>query len=337
MSLSTMSAPAPAKLNLFFEVTGRRVDGFHDVQSFTVRLNVADKIVLALDWNSFDEVLPECPVSVLQRPVGTMRPGDLPPTDGHNLIIRAANLFLTKVRTRLDRGAKWELPDHLRQFPIRVRADLEKRIPLSAGLGGGSSDAATTLVLMNRMFNLPFCATELFALASELGSDVPLFLLPDPIAYGTGRGERLVPVPAWSGPTLYFVLLKPPFGLATASVFRQLDRHPASPPVDSNSFLTAWAQGDPQRLAACCFNRLESIALSFHPELEQYRKLLLRHRALTVGMTGSGTCLYALYDDSDRAEETASQLRTDTPGLFVETATIGPETALGNCEGIPLP
>ena len=194
----SLTVLAPAKLNLFLRIVGKRADGFHDLESVMATIGVYDTLVLEATASA------EIELSVVDASPRTLS-GAMrleAPVGPENLVVRAANLL--RERTGCRDGA---------------RIALVKRIPSSAGLGGGSSDCAAALAGLNRLWNLRLSRFELIALAGELGSDVAFFLADAPLAVCTGRGEQLEPLRC---PTrLHFVVAKPQSGLSTPAVFQR--------------------------------------------------------------------------------------------------------------------
>jgi 4-diphosphocytidyl-2-C-methyl-D-erythritol kinase len=184
---------SPCKVNLLLNILGRRADGFHELETVLQPIRVFDRLTFART----------------ARGIGLSCSAPGLPTDGRNLVVRAAAMFLEAA------GIK-----------DGVRMELEKNIPLAAGLGGGSGNAATTLLGLNELFGEPLTPTQLQVIATALGSDVPFFLQGQP-ALATGRGERIEPLepfPALRGAA--FVLIHPGFGIATAWAYQQLARFP---------------------------------------------------------------------------------------------------------------
>src|SRR5438045_753982 len=182
---TAVTAWAPAKVNLFLEVVGKRPDGFHELRTLMAAVSLYDTLTFA----------PAPP-----GPIRLSCPGVPLSTGPENLVVRAAEALRRYAGT--DAGAD---------------VVLTKRIPLAAGLAGGSTDAAATLVGLNRLWGLGLSRAELMPLAAGLGSDVAFFLAP-PCAWCTGRGEVVEPWPL--GARLHLVLVAPPFGLGTADVYR---------------------------------------------------------------------------------------------------------------------
>jgi 4-diphosphocytidyl-2-C-methyl-D-erythritol kinase len=273
---------APAKVNLYLEVLGKRPDGYHEIATVMVAVTLYD----TLDFTE------DSPGAVTLR---CNHPGLSPGPD--NLVLRAAELL--RRHTGCARGA-------------RVR--LVKRIPLAAGLAGGSSDAAATLAGLNRLWGLGLGADELAGLAAELGSDVAFFLAA-PAAWCTGRGERVTPLRP--GKALYFVLCCPPFGLATADVYRAVTVPEA--PTDGEEIRRALARGDAEAVGRLLHNRLEGPAERLRPELAEYRARLAELRPAGHLLSGSGSTLFALCRDHHEAARIAAALRDrpDGAGVYV--------------------
>ena len=279
---SAVTVWAPAKVNLFLEVVGKRADGYHELRTLMVTVSLYDTLTFAL------------------APSGPIRltcPGEQLATGPENLIVRAA--------------------DHLRRQAVlrgkpggALGADvvLTKRIPLAAGLAGGSTDAAATLVGLNRLWGLGLGRAELATMAADLGSDVAFFLDP-PSAWCTGRGEVVERWPL--GARLHLVLVAPPFGLSTADVYRNVNV-PAEP-LSGDEIKAAVRAGDVAAIGRLLHNRLQEPAERLRPELAGW---LARLRALGPAgclMSGSGSALFALCRDRREAARIAREFREGLP------------------------
>jgi 4-diphosphocytidyl-2-C-methyl-D-erythritol kinase len=263
---------APAKVNLFLEVLSKRDDGYHEIATLMVAVSLYDTLEFKEEASSAIQLRCDHP---------NLSPGP------DNLVSRAAELL--RRRTGCRRGAS-----------IR----LVKRIPLAAGLAGGSSDAAATLAGLNRMWRLGRPATELADWAADLGSDVPFFFA-TPAAWCTGRGERVTAQRL--GRPLWFVLARPDAGLATADVYRGI----AVPeqPLTGDAMRQAVAAGDVDAVGRELHNRLEPAAERLCPALARVRDRLERLRPAGQRMSGSGTSLFALGRDHADALRIARELR----------------------------
>ena len=260
---------APAKVNLVLRVGPPGPGGMHPVASLFASLDLADE--LTIEEAQGDELI-------------------CPGVEGENLAARALAAY---------RAAGGEPP------PLRVR--IEKRIPIAAGLGGGSADAAAVLRVAERL--APIGDEALLRVAAALGSDVPSQLRPGH-AIVTGTGERVEPVAL---PPMVLVLVPSPRGLSTADVFAELDRlRPTAPPPDASA-LRALAASPVETLAAALENDLERAALSLRPELSDVLAALRETGALCARITGSGPTAFGVYPDLEAAQAAAERL----PGALV--------------------
>jgi 4-diphosphocytidyl-2-C-methyl-D-erythritol kinase len=263
---------APAKVNLFLEVRARRADGYHEIASLMMAVSLYDTLEFKEEASA--DIKLRCHHPTLS-------------TGPDNLVSRAAALL--RQRTGCSRGAY-----------IR----LWKRIPLAAGLAGGSSDAAAALAGLNRLWCLGLTTAELADLGAELGSDVAFFFA-TPAAWCTGRGEQVMPWPL--GRPLDLVLVWPPVGLATADVYRGVTV--PDQPLDGEAIRRAAAAGDVEELGRRLHNRLQPVAERLCPAVAALMGRLQGQEAVGRLMSGSGTCCFALCRDRRQAVAVARQLR----------------------------
>lgn len=323
-----MSAPrrlalaAPAKLNLGLRVVGRRPDGYHELESVFVPLDLADEIDVAV--SDGDEVRLEL--------VRGEAPGvDAVPEGETNLAVRAARALLGAA------GARAAV--HLR---------LTKRIPAGAGLGGGSSDAGAVLRALAALLPLPhgIDAARLEALALDLGADVPFFLDPRP-AFVEGVGERRTPLPGW--PALGVLLAHPGTPLDTGAVFRARAASGAAltPPRAGSTILRlrALRGASPAELVealraeAGLRNDLEGSAVRLVPALAELREEVEATGARATGMSGSGPVVFGLFADVRQAREAARRMGARREGRTWVAATLpsppdAAEPGLGSAWGV---
>ncbi|MFH0811090.1 MAG: 4-(cytidine 5'-diphospho)-2-C-methyl-D-erythritol kinase [Pseudomonadota bacterium] len=266
-----MERSAPAKLNLYLKVLRRRPDGYHDLVSLMAPIDLEDRLEIELGKSS---VRLRCACGL--------------PEDSQNLAFQAATLFLLEAGERgIQAGA---------------RIYLEKHIPVGAGLGGGSSDAACVLLTLNDLCDSPFSNTELQVMARRLGADVPFFIGGVP-AIAHGIGERLRPV---SVPPFWCVLVNPGFPVRTKTVYSNL----ALPltPADEES-MVKWLMGAAADPAAILHNDLETSTFRLHPGLIQIKQALRAEGAEGSLMSGSGSTVFGLFKTSDAAYAAAERLR----------------------------
>lgn len=275
---------APAKLNLFLEVLGKRDDGFHEIETLMVPISWYDTLWLSdAPPGSVDL---EC-VTIVAAPDSVAAASESLPEGPDNIVVRAIEQLAQ--RAGVNRGA-------------RVR--LVKRIPLAAGLAGGSSDAAAALLAASAAWGLGWSRTKLAELAAELGSDVPFFLQSGP-AICRGRGERVEPL-NHLGP-LHFVVVRPPVGLATADVYRAC--RPGSPPVSAGPLAEALRHGRLDKSARLFHNRLQEAAAGLTPWIARLQKEFDRLDCPGHQMSGSGTSYFGLCRHAGHARRLAARLR----------------------------
>lgn len=269
---------SPCKVNLLLNILGRRADGYHELETVLHPVNLCDQLSFARDGAGIEL---SCSDANL-------------PVDAQNLVHRAAAAFLQAAG--INEG---------------VKIHLEKKIPLAAGLGGGSGNAATTLVALNELFNQPLAASKLNELAASLGSDVPFFLQDRP-ALATGRGEKIQPLDAF--PALRgraFLLIHPGFGISTAWAYQALAPFPAAlnGTAGRAQKLIAGLQSVDWPAAAGFYNSLEAPALEKYPVLALFQEFLRAHGALTALMSGSGSTTFAIVENTDAGKLLAEQFK----------------------------
>ncbi|MBI4660750.1 MAG: 4-(cytidine 5'-diphospho)-2-C-methyl-D-erythritol kinase [Verrucomicrobia bacterium] len=256
---------SPCKVNFLLNILGKRADGFHELE--TVMHPIALFDTLSFERKNGSAVELTCSEPSL-------------PIDSTNLVHRAATAFLNAAQIR---GG--------------VRIHLEKRIPVAAGLGGGSSNAAQTLLGLGELFGNPLPPGELSRIGASLGSDVPFFLQSGP-ALATGRGESIASLPPLAALRGAFVLLVfPGFGISTAWAYQQLARFPAVLNGERGRAqkLVSLLQGAELSAAAPAFyNALETPALSKYPILSLYQEFMCENGALVSRMSGSGSATFGI-------------------------------------------
>ncbi len=265
-----------AKINLFLEVPGVRPDGYHELWTLFQSIGLSD--TLSFEPTS-GEILLACSDSQL-------------PVDTGNLVYRAA--VLLKETFKVSRGAS---------------IHLEKRIPIGAGLGGGSTDAATVLRGLNELWELKASPEELESLGTQLGMDVP-FCVRGGTVYAEGRGEILrenLPIP--SG---WIVLVYPNLFVSTQKVYQEIDRLPIGPLQKVDKMKAALQIGNLQDISSSLFNRLETASFSLYPQLESIKSQIQSLGCLGSLMSGSGSSIFGICESVTQAESFAMQLSQKT-------------------------
>jgi 4-diphosphocytidyl-2-C-methyl-D-erythritol kinase len=281
----SVTVRAPAKINLHLGVGRPREDGYHPLDTVFQAVGLFDD-VRATDGEGRVAVEP---ASYL--PLGILLEGE------DNIVTHAARLLAATAETGV------ELPS--------VDLVVEKRIPVAGGMAGGSADAAATLVALDRLWELDTSDDVLLDLAARLGSDVP-FSLVGGTAHGTGRGERLLPLP--DGHTWWWVVVPSHEGLSTPAVYGRFDEmFPDAPesPASSHAVTSALSSRVPDRLAAALHNDLEAAALDLRPELGDLIARGEAEGALRGMVSGSGPTVVFLCESGDHARSLADVLTDD--------------------------
>jgi 4-diphosphocytidyl-2-C-methyl-D-erythritol kinase len=271
---TSITIKAPGKLNLHLRITGKRPDGYHEIESVLVPVTV---------WDTLN-------ISKIKQGLKVVCTGRELPEGPENLVYRAARSFFEKAGIR--GGA---------------RISLVKEIPISAGLGGGSSDAAATLKGLNTLWDGPLPGKDLEKLALSLGADVPFFLFQGP-AIARGIGELLEPVRGF--PVFWYVIVSPTVTVSTAWVY---GRYRLKLTVKGNRDKIKCFDAATLKIPDLLFNDLESVTLGKYPFLCSIKESLLALGALGALMTGSGPSIFGVFDSEHKAHEAGETLRWTWP------------------------
>lgn len=263
-----LTYPAPAKINLFLHVVGRRTDGYHLLQTVFRFLDLSDELRFTLQKSGTVKLHTPTP--------------DVP--DESNLCVRAAKLLQQESNT---------------SFGVDIY--LEKHIPMGGGLGGGSSDAATTLLALNRLWGLGWTRARLMELGLQLGADVPVFIFGEN-AFAEGVGEKLTPIKL---PSAWYLVLTPPVQVPTAKVFASNELTRNTIPIKIPPFSIAQGHND-----------LELVVCRAYPEVAKHLQWLRQLKNATMAtMTGSGACVFAEFASEAQAQGALTQLPVDMRGI----------------------
>jgi len=271
---------SPCKVNLLLNILGKRPDGFHELETVMEPVNLFDEIHFERGGNT---VQLTCDEPAL-------------PVDSKNLVHCAAAGFLSAAK-----------------ISDGVKIHLKKKIPLAAGLGGGSGNAATTLLGLNELFEEPLSVAKLRKLATSLGSDIPFFLQNKP-ALATGRGEKIQPLesfPALRGRA--FLLIHPSFGISTPWAYQNLARFPAALNGEkgrAQRLISKLQTDDWPAVADGFYNSLEAPALDKFPVLALYQEFLRENGALAALMSGSGSTTFAVVESVPSGESLAEKFKS---------------------------
>jgi len=257
--MSAVSFSAPAKLNLMLHVVGRRADGYHELQTVFQIIDLCDRIEIRVRDDG-----------VISRPTG---PAGVP--ESEDLVVRAARALKQETGTSL--GAE---------------ITIKKRIPMGGGLGGGSSDAATTLLALNYLWKTGLTSEQIAAIGVKLGADVPVFVA-GRSAWAEGVGEKLTPVSL--GADSWFVVVFPGVAVPTGAVFQAAELTRNSPPTTMRGFLETGGRND-----------CEAVVRARFPAVAEALDWLARHGA--ARLTGTGSCVFAKFSRVEDAERVAARV-----------------------------
>ncbi len=275
----------PAKINLFLKILSKRTDGYHEVITVMQTIDMHDRLLFREKKSG---------ISIQCREASV-------PTDENNLVFKTAQLLLNETGAR--RG---------------VEVEIQKQIPVAAGLGGASSDSAAAFIALNRMWNLGLTKGDLAGLSSRIGTDVAFFVhlarddfsgFSGGTSLGKGRGNEmtcLTPLPP-----IWLVLVAPAFAVSTKWVYENLNFKLTTKGMDSKMIEEASKTGDIRLISKLLFNRLEETVIRKHPVIGQTKEELLRKGAIASLMTGSGPVVFGLAPDENKAREIAEGISTN--------------------------
>ena len=265
---------ARAKINLSLDILGKRQDNYHDVMMIMQSVELSDVL-------TFREQEKEAGIQVISNIPGL-------PSAERNLAYKAAALVMETFK--LDKG---------------LYIDLTKRIPIAAGLAGGSTDAAAVLVALNEMWNLGLKAPDLCALGEQIGSDVP-FCIQGGTMLAKGRGEILEKLSTM--PECFVILAKPQASVSTAWAYQNFKADNVEEWPDTDAVIAALKNGDLEGICKHLCNVLESVTIPAHNEIAHLKRLMCKHGALASLMSGSGPTVFGLVDDEEKAEYIVEKL-----------------------------
>lgn len=296
---SGLTLPAFAKINLSLRILGKRADGYHDLDTIFQTISLHDTIKITATDDS------EIGLSCDDRRL---------PTDQSNLVVRAAESLRNRFATT--RGA-------------RIR--LEKRIPAQAGLGGGSSDAAVTLLALTHLWELAITSEDLIIIAARLGADVPFFLFGG-TAHGTGIGDKVEPLR--DTPEKFLLIIKPNANTRTSDAYEALDERCLTT-RNSKTILSSSPPTDhfENENFASPENDFEEVVFDLEPEIARAKAVLMRVGAGAAALAGSGSAVFGIFDSEDAQRRAIQAIELETGWRVFPCKTVGREeyaTALGD-------
>lgn len=270
----TLQEPAYAKLNLTLDILHKREDGFHEIESIMQQITMCDDV--EIDVETGEDWKIECDWEDI-------------PTDSENLAWKAAGVFYREIG----------------KDPQGITIRITKRIPMGAGLAGGSADAAAVLRALNRHEGEPFTVWELSRLSAKVGSDVPFCVLGG-TALAKGRGEKLAQLLPM--PQCFYCIAKPEFSVSTPKLYAAWDEVAEPYHPDNNGMGRALDQQNLMHVAGYLGNGFEPLVSAEHPEIEEIKQIMTDCGALGAAMTGSGSAVFGIFDAFDMAATASMQL-----------------------------
>jgi len=270
---------APAKINLFLNVLGKREDNYHEIETILQKIELYDTIILEEKDGGIEL---EC--------------SELAGVE--NLAYKAANLLTQELEVK--KG---------------VKIKIEKNIPIAAGLGGGSSDAATTLIGLNKLWHLGLGQNDLIPLAAKLGADVPFFIFNEGLSLGTGIGTIITPLPPL--PQFWLVLICPKIKISTTNVYKNLKFMLTNEVIRSKIIQDVIKEGDLEKVSKLLYNTLEKIVFPQYPVIKRLKDELLNAGALGALMSGSGSSIFGIVKTELEAINISNKLKGGDELIFV--------------------
>lgn len=264
---------APAKINLTLDVLHRRQDGYHELEMIMQTIKLKDRVSV--------RVIPEQAIQIFTDHIKL-------PIDGRNIAYKAAKMMIDEFK--IDSGLK---------------ITLHKKIPVAAGLAGGSSNAAAVIMAVNELFELKKTKDELMVLGKRIGADVP-FCIQRGTALATGIGEKLEVLNKI--PKLSLLLVKPPYAVSTKEVYSRLDISHIKQRPKTKAMIESIARQDVGGIATHLCNVLEEVTLELHPELKEIKKTLIQKGAMGSLMSGSGPTIFGIFENKVKAMKAAEEI-----------------------------
>lgn len=277
---------SPAKINLGLKIIKKRDDGYHEIETIFQMVSLFDTLTFRN----------------LQSEIILKTDHDKLPVDETNLVAKAAKLLQQETGTK--KG---------------IEIFIEKKIPIGAGLGGGSGNAAFTLIGLNNLWELHLKKRDLISLAISLGSDVPFFLSGGPTAIGKGRGETLIPFENRSN--IHVVLVYPNISVSTGSIYKELNLGLTSNSKDINILRSLLVEGKIAELGSYLYNDLETVVCKKYPALAEIKKKLMNSGAVGALVSGSGSSVFGIYIQQETARKATAKLINNEWQVFL-TETI---------------
>ena len=281
---SNIKIKCPAKINLSLDVINKREDGFHNLEMIMHTVKLFDILSISYKEDTKTNIQLTTDSHII-------------PANSHNICAKTALAFLENSGRCAD-----------------IKIHIKKNIPVGAGLGGGSSDAAGTLLALNRLAGNLLSVPKLLSIAKSIGADVPFFL------YGgcmlaEGIGEKLSPLPVLKDAV--FLIAKPHYGISTPKVYKKLNLNNVTHHPDTLKVIEAVKNGDLLSLGQAAGNVLETAVIDEHPEIVQYKNIMKEHGAIYSLMSGSGSSVFGVFDSHLKARSAGKELKKLTKQVYL--------------------
>jgi 4-diphosphocytidyl-2-C-methyl-D-erythritol kinase len=285
ISMTAIKLSAYAKINLILRILGKRRDGFHTLNTVLQTVDLRDELSFEFEAaKSFEVNLQLSDPKI--------------PANETNLIHRACKAF-----------------HKVHPIKHRVTINVQKRIPIQSGLGGGSSNAAVTLIALSRLYNWPLPMKDLHRIAGKLGSDVPFFL-EGGTALGTIRGDKIRKLDDW--PDIHVLLVIPDVSCSTAAIYEEYDRRNLLTPESKSIRIRDVQRPESQRdYVSLVENDLERVVFALYPELDSIQKRLLKLGAIAAALTGSGSAIFGLFSNAAEFDKAAKVFPSSIRSRFI--------------------
>ena len=298
--MEIITESAFAKINLTLDVLGKRPDGYHNIRSIMQTISLRDDVVINIDTDAPWAV--HCYREVIEDPKAEQSDVRLEteglPQDADNLAWRAAEVFFARTGKQTS----------------GLEIFINKRIPMQAGLGGGSADAAAVLRALNREYDAPLSIPALCELGAQVGSDVP-FCVMGGTAIVEGRGELLTKLPP--APEFFLVICKPDFSVSTPELYRKLDETFIEKRPDHKSMQLNLQKGELLGIGGSLCNVFEPIVMQEHFDINYIRSMMYTYGAYGAQMTGSGSAVFGIYDSFEYATVACTMLKDKYSEIFL--------------------
>lgn len=280
---------ARAKINISLDVIRKREDGYHDLSMIMQSIDLFDKVNIRIAGKK-------------SKPIEIKTNLPFLPTDEKNLVYRVIDYIKTNYSINQN-----------------IFVDLYKVIPIAAGLGGGSSDAAAAIKAMNRLFNLQLSVEEMIEIGKKFGADIPFFMLEGTVL-AEGIGDKMICLEPF--PQCYVVIVKPNIGISTAAIFRDLRLDKIQKRPNNTLLIEAINKKDLITISNNLCNVLEEVSINECPSILKVKKLLKQEGAMGALMSGSGSAVFGLFDSKDTAYNAAEYLKNQEYVKFAYSTTV---------------